>query len=285
MQEIVINGSTHKFPQDWQEVSRHKLPALLKNLFVLPESGETYHELLRITLGYTSKQWGRIMDRLFGKKSPEANKDQSALVLAELLRQLSWMWQTDLTVAPFSSFEVDGQRWEVFTEGFRSMSFGELSDAYIHAQAFIKQLVEGEERLDMLVATLCRPKRKRKYQNDPDWNGDEREDYNEHIAANRAKLLTGRFFDEKVLVLVYFLGTVKNFFSYFDLFENDGSKPPVPEDFPGQSLIKNQYELSQKQIFGSMSQTKRANVHEVFQFLEEHRKDVKAEIERNKSKN
>lgn len=283
MQEIIINGSTYKFPESWQEVSRHKLPGLLKNLFVLPESGKTYHELLRITLGYTPKQWGKINDRLFGKQTPVDKQEQSAQVLSELLRHLSWMWQTDLTVCPFDNFEVDGQRWIPFQEGFRSMSFGELSDAYIHAQAFIKQIVEGEERLDMLTATLCRPERKGKYKHDPAWNGDAREDYNEHLSTARAKQLSGRFFEQKVLILVYFLGTTKDFFSYFDLFESDGSKPPISEDFPGQSLIKNQHLLSEKQIFGSMPQTKRANVHEVFQFLEEHHKDVKAEIERQKA--
>lgn len=285
MQEIVINGSTYEFPEQWTEVNRKKLPTLLKNLFVLPESGKTYHELLRIVLGYTPKEWKKIMGRLYGKKSSEENKEQSSEVLSELLRQLSWMWKTDLTVAPFSGFYVNGQRWEVFKEGFLSMSFGELTDAYIHAQVFIKQLIEGEERLDLLVATLCRPKREGDFQNSPEWNGDDREDYNEHIAAKRAKLLAGNFFEQKVLVLVYFLGTVKNFFSFFDLFDDDGSKPPVPEDFPGQSFIKNQHLLSEKSIFGNMSQTKRANVHEVFQFLEEHHKDVKAEIQRNQAKN
>ena len=84
---------------------------------------------------------------------------------------------------------------------------------------------------------------------------------------------------------MYFLGSIKVFFSFFDLFNNDGTKPPVPEEYPGQSMIKNQHLLSEKHIFGGMEATKLANVHEVFQYLEEHNKDVKAEIERSKADN
>jgi hypothetical protein len=233
-------------------------------------------------LGYDERKWSRLMNQFFGRSRTAEKMDASSQALAELLRMLQWMWKSDLTIAPFESFKVDGQDWFIFSEGLKSMSFGELSDAYIHAQAFIKQLIEGEERLDMLVATLCRPKRAGNYKSDPAWNGDDRKDYNEHISQIRAKQLTGQYFEQKVLVLVYFLGSVKDFFSYFDLFNTDG-KPPVPEEFPGQSMIKNQHLLSEKGIFGNMNQTKKANVHEVFQFLEEHSKDVKAEIERNKA--
>jgi hypothetical protein len=282
MREISINQKVYQLPENWSEVDKKNLPDLLRSVFVTPESGSAYHDILRVVLGYNEKQWVKIMSRLFGRKSKTENMDASAGVLAELLRLLSWMWKSDLTLKPFESFEVDGQKWLLFSEGFTSMSFGELSDAYIHAQAFIKQLIEGEDRLNMLVATLCRPARKGDYTSDPNWNGDDREEYNEHISQIRAKALEGRFFEQKVLTLVYFLGSVKLFFSYFDLF-GTGDMPPVPEEFPGQSLIKNQHLLSEKAIFGTMSQTKKANVHEVFQFLEEHNKDVKAEIERNKN--
>lgn len=283
MKEIAINGQAFKLPEAWQEVPTGKLPQILRQMYVLPESGSTYHEIIRLLLGYNPGEWGKLMRQFFGKRVPEQNKKRSAIALAELIRGQSWMWKDDLTVAPLDNFEVDGDAWFVFEEDFKSMSFGEMSDAYIHAQAFIKQLVEGEERLNMLVATICRPEQKGDYQNDPAWNGDKREVYNEHIARNRAAVLDGKYEAEKVLVLMYFLGSVKNFFSYFDLFDTDTSKPPVPEDFPGQSMIKNQHLLSEKHIFGGMAATKQANVHEVFQFLEEHNKDTKAQNARNKA--
>ncbi|MCE7061249.1 hypothetical protein [Dyadobacter sp. CY343] len=284
MIKISINGQEFDLPENWTEVDKKKLPELLRNVFVASESRIAYHNILRVVLGFEQKKWNRLMNQFFGRSSTARNMDASSTALADLLRVLSWMWKSDLTIAPFESFEVDGKDWLLFNDGFRSMSFGELTDAYIHAQAFIKQLIEGEERLNMLVATLCRPKRAGDFKNDPSWNGDDREDYNEHIAQLRSKQIEYAYFEQKVLVLVYFLGSVKNFFSYFDLFENDGT-PPVPDEFPGQSMIKNQHLLSEKSIFGNMSHTKKANVHEVFQFLEEHHKDVKAEIERHKQAN
>ena len=283
MQQVLINGQVFKLPENWQEVEYKHLTELLKNLYVLPESGSTYHTILRIVLGYDQKQWKKLMRHFFAKHRSLEDQLETTETLSKLLRIISWMWTGDLTVSPFESVKIDGQKYVLFQPGFISMSFGELADAYIHAQAFIKQLVEGEERLNMLVATVLRPERAGDYKNDPSWNGDPREDYNEHIARERGDIFKGEHLDKKIMILVYFLGSVKNFFSYFDLFDNDGSAPPVPEEFPGQSMIKNQHLLSEKHIFGGMKATKQANVHDVFQFLEEHNKDVKAEIARSKA--
>src|SRR5215217_3180974 len=153
MIKININGQGFDLPESWTEVDRKKLPELLRNIFVASESGIAYHNILRVVLGFEQKKWGKLMNQFFGKACTAEKMDASSSALADLLRMLSWMWKSDLTIAPFESFEVDGKPWHLFSEGFRSMSFGELSDAYIHAQAFIKQLIEGEERLNMLVAT------------------------------------------------------------------------------------------------------------------------------------
>lgn len=288
MHKVTINGKTVQLPQNWIEAAgldslRGCFAELLETLYVYPASGATYHHVLRIMLGYSQPEWKKLMRHFFSDSRSQEQRDQSSEALAELLGLVSWMWKEELTVAPFQSVQVEGEPWLMFGDGFRSMSFGELTDAYIHAQAFIKQLVEGEERLNMLVATVCRPEKQGDYRVDPKWNGDAREEYNEHIATVRAGKLKGKLFPAKILVLVYFLGAAKNFFSYFDLFDSDGSGPPQAEEYPGQSMIKNQHLLSGKAIFGTMSETKKANVHEVFQFLEEHNKDVKAEIERIKA--
>lgn len=289
MLTVTINGDNFNIPENWQEAAgmpafRANCTHLLEALYVKPEDGNTYHQVLRVVLGYTQKQWNRLMRHFFSSQRGQQKIDESADALAELVSLVSWMWEGELTIAPFEHIDVEGQEWLMFPDGFSSMTFGELTDSYIHAQAFVNQLVEGEERLNMLVATLCRPERQGDYTKDPDWNGDRREPYNEHAAALRSKLLAGKHFPQKVLTLVYFLGSIKNFFSFFDLFDSDQSSPPVLEDFPGQSMIKNQHLLSEKAIFGNMASTKKANVHEVFQFLEEHHKDVKAEIERNKNR-
>lgn len=290
MLEIKLGGLPFKLPENWEDVvalenGKDKIPELLKYIYVLPESGSTYHSILRVVLGYSHKKWKRLMIQFFGKKCTDANREASAEALANVLGVLSWMWKTDLLQRPFESIKVKSKDWLLFESGFKTMSFGELTDAFIHAQAFVKQIVEGEERLNLLVATVCRPERQGNYRTFSAWNGDEREDYNEHISIWRSKFLEDQLLSEKIIILVYFLSNVKEFFSFFDLFSDDGTSPPVPEEYPGQSLIKNQHLLSGKGIFGGMAATQKANVHEVFTFLEEHHKDVKDEIARQKAAN
>ena len=261
------------------------MPELLRLLYVMPENGNTYHEVLRILLGYTAKQWAKLMKKFFAKQRTEEQRERSAEALQEILGLMSWMWKGELTIPPFDGFMVDGKKWLLFEQGFKSMSFGELSNAHINAQAFIKQLIEGDERLNVLVTTVCRPEQPGDYKSNPAWNGDPREPYNEHIARHRAEQIKDGYIKEKILVLMYFLGSLKEFFSFYDLFESEANGPAPQEDYPGQSMIKNQHLLSEKHIFGSMDATKTANVHEVFQFLEEHRKDIKAQNERVRAQN
>ena len=87
--------------------------------------------------------------------------------------------------------------------------------------------------------------------------------------------------EKKILILAYFLGTLKDFLGYYDIFEDEG--PAKEEEYPGQSYIKNQHLLSEKGIFGNMDATKAANVHEVFLFLEEHKSDMKERIKQEKA--
>ncbi len=287
MKLITINGQEFSLPEAWTEVDAKLLPQLLRLIYVLPANGSTYHELLRLLLGYSPKGWTKLMNHFFSPKRTEAQRDASAHALAELLRLVDWMWTGELTRRPMLYLRVglDDQSWQLFDEGFKSMSFGELTDAYIHAQAFIKQLVPGDERLDLLVATICRPVRPIREAQDSQWDGDYREPYNEHRAAIRAKELRDRYAEEKVIILMYYLGTLKEFLGSFDIYD-DGAVGPTPEeDYPGQNMLKNQHLLSEKHIFGGMKETKAANAHEVFQFLEEHSKDMRAEAERNRAAN
>lgn len=266
-------------PETWIEVPKVQLPDLLTQLFALPESGTTYHTLLRLTLGYHEKEWAKLMKHYFSTKLSEEARQDNAEVLAEVLRLISWMWKEELTIKPFESITLEEKQYLLPDENFLAMTYGELSDAYIHSRAFVEQLVEGEERLNYLLATVCRPERKGDYVADAgSWNGDRREVYNEHIVRTRLKLWEAAPYDQKIIVLMYFLGTLKNFLSLFDIWQGDGTGPAPEDEYPGQSWIKNQHLLAEKHIFGGMKDTKAANVHEVFSFLEEHSQDMKRKI-------
>lgn len=282
MKEIYLNSRKYQLPESWQEVDSDLLPQLLVFLYVHPESGATYHEILRLVLGYSPAEWQKLMRHYFAPTLEELQREINAMVLQEVLQLISWMWTQELTKKPFEYVLVGGIAHLLPDEEFRTVSFGELSDAYIHSRAFIEQLVEGDERLNYLMATICRPEwGGDDYKNDLGWNGDARQPYNEHIAKARAKDWDNVPYETRIVVLMYFLGTLKTFLGMFDIWQGDG--PASEEEYPGQSWIKNQHLLAEKHIFGGMAPTKAANVHEVFSFLEENSKDIKRKIEQEKA--
>lgn len=281
MKKIYLNNRAYQLPETWGEVDSEVLPQLLVLLYVHPESGATYHEILRVVLGYSPSEWQKLMKHFFSPTIQDMQREANATVLQEVLQLLKWMWTQELTKKPFEHVLVGGIPYLLPDEEFRTVSFGELSDAYIHSRAFIEQLVEGDERLNYLMATICRPERAGDYQTDLSWNGDPREAYNEHIAKVRAKDWEHVPYETRIVVLMYFLGTLKTFLGMFDIWQGDG--PASEEEYPGQSWIKNQHLLAEKHIFGGMAPTKAANVHEVFSFLEENSKDIKRKIEQEKA--
>jgi hypothetical protein len=280
MIEITFNGKEHSLPENWEEVPSDKMRKVLELVFATPESGESYHKLLRLLLGYSERNWQKFMHQFFNTKVAEDKREKNAETLQELLHLMSWMWRENMTKKPFECIYADGREYYLFEESFKTMSFGEMTDAYIHAQAFIQQIEEGESRLNKLVATVCRPKRfvGRK----SNWNGDIREPYNSFIAEGNADSFADVPMEQRVLILVYFLGTLKDFLGYYDIFDDDDGSPASPEEYPGQSYIKNQHLLAEKGIFGNMDATKAANIHEVFLFLEENKKDIQERIKRQK---
>jgi hypothetical protein len=188
------------------------------------------------------------------------------------------MWTEEMTTRPFDTVKVGTEEWVLFEENLTSMSFGELSDAYIHLLAFTKQLIEGDERLHHLIATICRPRKEGDYILDTHWNGDHRIPYNAHAVKEMSKKVALLPEGTKVAIMVYFAGSVKQLFEQYDLMET-GVESVGEDDYPGQGLIKNQHLLAERGIFGNLDQTKQANIHDVFLFLEEHRKDMKAQAE------
>lgn len=278
MKQISLNKKSFELPENWAEVPKGTLPALLVQLYVMPESASTYHALLRLVLGYHEKDWNKLMRHYFAPALTDEQREMNAEALADVLRLISWMWKEELTIKPFEGIELEGTQYLLPDEDFLAISYGELSDAYIHSRAFVEQLIEGEDRLNYLLATICRPERVGDYRHDTSWNGDRREPYNEHIARSRVKLWEAAPYDQKIISLMYFLGTLKAFLGLFDIWQGDGSGPAPEDEYPGQSWIKNQHLLAEKHIFGGMKDTKAANVHEVFSFLEEHSKDIKHKI-------
>lgn len=280
MQTIEFAGKAYKLPEKWNEVDTERLPQLLQLTFFTPPTPESLLEVVRLTLGIRPKTWKALMQTHFGPKVGKKTRQANAIVLHTLKHQLRWMPTEAMQEQPFPSLELDfGQEWLLPETGFLTMSFGELTDTYIHFLIWVQQLVKGDEHLDLLVATLCRPEREGDYQAAPDWNGDRRKPYNEFTTKHRARLLADVEPGVKMAVLLFFVGNLENVLARYEISGGEGGEP---DQYPGQAWIKNQHLLAAKGIFGNIDQTKAANLHDVLLFLEENRKDILAEIEHRK---
>ncbi|MVM37242.1 hypothetical protein GO730_05705 [Spirosoma sp. HMF3257] len=272
MQEIKFNGQAKTLPGSWKEVKPEHLPRLLQLVYFTPDSPEKFHHMLQILLDMGGNQWRALMRKHFGPGMSKKVKNANAIVLHELIHQVRWMSQELTTELPFEAIQYKNWSLLLPEQDFLTMSFGELSDAYIHFLVWIKQIVPGDAHLDLLVATLCRPERSGAYSLEPGWNGDKREPYNEFTAKEMAKKLAGMELSQKQMVLLYFTGNMQKVLARYELFDGEAGEP---EEYPGQGWIKNQHILAEKGIFGTMQQAKEANLHDVLLFLEENKKDIK----------
>ena len=272
MKIIYLNEKRFELPEEWSEVKESLLPDLVRLLFAEPAGGRVYHDILRRILGYTEKRWKSLMRHYFNPKLSSEQRRANAVALSDTLTQIAWMWYEPMSAKPYEYLLVDGVPWYLPEVQFTNMSYGELTDAYIHFLAFVKQLIPGDERLNLLVATICRPEREGNYHT-PDWDGDKREPYNEHLAKQRAEAVSKLSYAQRVGVLMYFAGTQKNVLQLYDVHAEGIESAASEEDYPGQGWKKNQHYLAEKGIFGTLPQVQKTNVHEVLLYLEELKKD------------
>ena len=280
MKIIQLDGQPYNLPERWEEIDPERLPRLIELLYLVPESGSMYHELIKAALNIRPKVWVKMMQKHFGNSVPKPVRTANAAVLSDIVQMLRWLWTQPMQTRPFESVLVGPQSYYLPEEQFRTMSYGELTDAYIHLTTFVRQLIPGDEHLNYLVATLCRPEREATG-TDADWNGDRREPYNEYVSRDRISLISHVPFEERMAVMLYFASTVKGLMEQYAVFAPAAEtvEDVAEEDYPGQSFMKNQHLLAEKGIFGTMQETKKTNAHEVLLFLEEHRKDLLAQIE------
>lgn len=283
MINITINGVAHELAQKWDEVPQEQLPKFVELLFMRAETGETYHEILRISLGYSEKKWKKWIGKFFSKDKTEDEKQTSALALQELLKHLSWMWTKPMSKRPAEYIHYKGVYLYLPVDDFLTMSWGEMKDAYIHAEAFTRQIVKGDKHLNLLVLTLCREKSKEK--RNFDWDGDERVPYNEFLVAEKEEWIESLEYSFKLAVLLYFVGTMKKLLDQYDIFyDNSDSTSLIPyvEQYPGQGFEDNTLMLAEKQLFGNYKQTTKVNCHQVLLALERNKKIMEMEMEAQK---
>jgi hypothetical protein len=273
MRPIELDGTKYMLPESWNEVTPKQLPKLIKLVYLIPESGSMHLSLIQTALNIKPRVWKRLHRKHFSAGLSDGVRRQNAVVLMQLVDWLSWMWRKPVDQQPFAEIKAGGHALLLPEAEFLTVSYGELTDLYIHLQAFIEQTVPGDERLNYLVATACRPRRPRGYTTDTSWNGDHREDYNEFVARERVKPVAKVDYQQRMMVLLYVASHIKSLMARYTLFKTDAGAGEA-EAYAGQNFIKNQHLLAERGIFGNLKQTQQANAHEVLLFLEENHSDL-----------
>ena len=274
---ISINGNDRDMPENWGEVPKENIAPLMNLVYLQPDNGSTTHQVLRLLLCYKPTEYAVMMRRYFNPKSTDSTREANAEALLDLTLLTKWLWQETNTARPFAYFDHALVRWQLPNERLKRMSFGELTAGFIAARGYIE--TQSVAQLDRLVATICRPEASNLnvISQQPDWKGDHREPFNSYAVDARKKVMETVDFEVKALILIWFMASVKEFMSYYDIFE-EGAPDDAGEDYPAQGYIKNQHLLAEKGIFGNLDQTKEANIYDVFLFLHENHQDIKAEI-------
>lgn len=287
MRKIELDGVTYHVPSGWEEVDPNRVPHLIELVYLTPESGKMIHALIVTALNIPPKKWKQLHKKHFSRKLSDGVRTANAAVLVEIMGYLNWMYTQPMEVQPFEFIQIGDDKCVLPEPGLITVGYGEFTDSYMHLEAFTRQLVPGDERLNYLVGTVCRPVRTAPgYMNDPGWNGDHRVPYNEFGVRARLKDIEAMTYADRLAVLLWITGQIKKVLGGYSLFDSSGSTDKnggaraITEEYPGQGFVKNAHLMAEKGIFGTLKQTQESNLHEVLQFLQEHQADIQKQNDR-----
>ncbi len=279
MKQIVLNNENFIIPSNWAEIEESLFPKIIEKAFGANIIASKL-EIVRILLKISKREWAVFNEHFFGSQLSSKRIEENTDTMQALIRQLNWIWEEPLSKQPFKSIRTDKDELFLPQEDFETMSWGELQDALVYYEAYVKQVEEGDKYLNLLLSTICRPKQKEEEWLSANWNGDYRVAYNEFHAKMRADDFKSVPFEKKMPILLFFAGTVKTIFNRYEIFSSKQNEDTdSTEEYPGQNFEKNTHLLAEKGIFGNYDQTRQKNCHNVLIFLEENKKDIEAREE------
>jgi hypothetical protein len=190
MEHLQIDSRHYQVPSVWNELTEAQLLAALAVLHG-PERPHFRLELLAVLLGQSVAQLLR---------------DVAPVALVQLLDLGNFFFaeQCRLTAQLLPELRVKGQRWAGPRASFRNLRFAEFifADTY-----FVHYCATGDAPvLDKFLAVLYRPARPDAGPHQVDYDGDQREPFNEHRLDYHAQRLRRLPLDVKRAVLTWYRG-------------------------------------------------------------------------------
>ncbi|MDR6195168.1 hypothetical protein [Siphonobacter sp. SORGH_AS_0500] len=270
MKKIELNETPYVIPESWEECS----PKLLKAL--LPLRLANLEALLpgqRIRL-----KWNAVLAMLEAPDTLTAQIDPEDR--HRLAKLSSWIWQQSVVKKkPLDFFEFQGVTYHLPQPGFADTTAIEIAMANIQYIAFCRKENPNPKAIFQIISTLCRPVRKdlSEFKASPEWNGDEREEYNTVIAQERAKSFeTGELPVGVVMAVLYYFEWMNGSFlkQYKDVYnEDDEDDEPLYKH--GEGLVTTLMEVAKTGTFGDFDKVCKQNGHTVWIFLRDSNLKIK----------
>lgn len=176
--------------------------------------------------------------------------------------QINWVFSPPIE-RPFVSFEHNDTAFILPEENFADTTALELSMAFIAYTDFVDPEEPDLTAIDRLIATLCRPARKdlKAFASSDNWNGDDREPYNETRMLKRADELQSLPMGMKVVLLSYFEVQAKFFLDQYEGLFGGDSEPRYGDGRGWIMLLKN---IAKEGHFGNFDEVSKQYAHLVY---------------------
>ncbi|WP_143436732.1 hypothetical protein [Hymenobacter crusticola] len=198
MNHVLIDGKHYKLPATWNELSAHQLQRVVTVLHT--DSYDQHHQRLRLLCVL-------LDERLSYVNSFTVVQQLQLTMLVDFL-----LTSNDLTAQLLPTVRVRGGQgvhvsWKEYhgpREYLRNLTFAE----FVFADSYCLHYLATKDRiyLHKMLAVLYRPQRHPYKPKSPGYGGDIREDFNEHLIAERAEKLATLDDDQKLAILTWYRG-------------------------------------------------------------------------------
>lgn len=250
MKQFRLNGKPHQLPTTWAELSPRQVVALAPYLIVGQDPSAAQRlDVLSILCPALSR---KVMRRL---------SDDDRL---ELVCLCDWIWSAPMATCPLPGFELQGEEYLLWEPAFENC----VAIEYLMAETQFKLFARPKPApgaLELLLATLCRPRKAGLNERDPHWDGDRRERYNSKVAELRAKDFERVPVATKIVVLQYYIASTRAFHErYRELYDRPQPGQARPQGSGGFGLLGILDDVATEGVFGTFEQTCYSNVHTLF---------------------
>lgn len=189
MIEVKLEHKAFFLPESWEEINKEVLERICPFLLI-----DTPQNRIEVVKAIAPR---RVLKFLYLLRPDQ---------VYDLTEKLGWMYQGWFDSPYIQNFKVWGEVYLLPEKTLKRCSVIE----YAYADKYFEQIVSGDSgKIDYLIASLCRPRRKNNYQKE-NWDGDERERFNPVYIEERAKKMSRLSIGFKMYFLLFFIGCKKS---------------------------------------------------------------------------